>query len=254
MTETAREFGSVFFPAASSYEKDGTFMNGDRHIQRVRAAIPLQGDSKPDWQPFCDVAKAMGKSVALDYASAEEIWNEIRKVWPGGAGIAYARLDQRSLQWPCPSEEHPGTQIVHKDQFAHGQKARFRCIEYEPTEETTDEDYPILLVTGRALYHFNAGTMTMRTPNARLRPNDTLDLHPEDASALGLSDGQFAVIKSRRGQIKLAVRITDQVAKGQAFSTFHSAEPLINLLTSDVRDKQTLAPEYKVTAVRVAPA
>lgn len=254
MTETAREFGSVFFPAASSYEKDGTFMNGDRHIQRVRAAIPLQGDSKPDWQPFCDVAKAMGKSVALDYASAEEIWNEIRKVWPGGAGIAYARLDQRSLQWPCPSEEHPGTQIVHKDQFAHGQKARFRCIEYEPTEETTDEDYPILLVTGRTLYQFNAGTMTMRTPNARLRPNDTLDLHPEDASALGLSDGQFAVIKSRRGQIKLAVRITDQVAKGQAFSTFHSAEPLINLLTSDVRDKQTLAPEYKVTAVRVAPA
>jgi formate dehydrogenase major subunit len=151
-------------------------VNAERRIQRVRKAIEPGGASRPDWEIICDVARAMGRSESFHFKSAEEIWNEIRSVWKAGAGISYERLEREGLQWPCPSENHPGTQVLHADTFPNGRRAGFRQIEYRPTGETADEEYPFTLITGRTLYQFNAGTMTSRTGNNLLRPHDFLDV------------------------------------------------------------------------------
>ncbi len=137
LNEIARERGSVFFPAASSFERDGTFMNSERRIQRVRKAIEPPGEAKADWEIICEVARAMGKGDAFNFHSPEEIWDEIRSVWKVGRGITYARLENGGLQWPCPSENHPGTTILHQDSFAHAARAPLRRIEFAPTGEIT---------------------------------------------------------------------------------------------------------------------
>ena len=152
LNETARQFGSVFLPAASSFERDGTFMNAERRIQRIRKAIEPVGQSKPDWEIICALAKAMGKSQLFNYNSAEEIWDEIRTVWPAGSGISYVRLDDGGLQWPCPGEDHPGTEVMHAESFPIGKTAALRRIPYRATKEVTSEEFPFLLITGRTLY------------------------------------------------------------------------------------------------------
>ena len=152
LNETARQFGSVFLPAASSFERDGTFMNAERRIQRIRKAIEPVGQSKPDWEIICALAKAMGKSQLFNYNSAEEIWDEIRTVWPAGSGISYVRLADAGLQWPCPGEDHPGTEVMHAESFPIGKTAALRRIPYRATKEVTSEEFPFLLITGRTLY------------------------------------------------------------------------------------------------------
>ena len=190
LNETAREVGTVFLPACSSFEHDGTFMNSERRIQRVRTAVEPRGESKPDWEIMCLVAQAMGKGDLFPYHSAADVWEEIRNVWPAAAGITYDRLDDVGLQWPCPTEDHPGTDILHRDTFAKGRKrAALRPIPFRPTSEATDEEFPFVLTTGRGLYQFNAGTMTMRTPNSVLRPTDLLEISGDDARRLGIDDG-----------------------------------------------------------------
>jgi formate dehydrogenase major subunit len=251
LNETAREFGSVFLPAASSFEKDGTFMNAERRIQRVRKAIEPVGASRPDWEIICDIAHAMGRGEPFHFNSAEEIWNEIRSVWKAGAGISYERLEREGLQWPCPSEDHPGTQLLHADTFPGGKRAGLRQIEYRPTEETIDEDYPFTLITGRTLYQFNAGTMTSRTANNLLRPHDFLDVSAEDATRLGLSEGADVRICSRYGEAILPIKIGNSVRTGELFATFHTPEVFLNNVTSPRRDSDVSTPEYKVTAVRL---
>jgi len=251
LNETARQFGSVFLPAASSFERDGTFMNAERRIQRIRKTIEPMGQSKPDWEIICALAKAMGKSQFFNYNSAEEIWNEIRAVWPGGRGITYQRLDEAGLQWPCPDEKHPGTEVLHAESFPIGKKAALRRIPYRPTTEVTTEEFPFVLITGRTLYQFNAGTMTMRTPNVELRATDLLDISKEDADRLQLQDGERVRVRSRYGEATLPVRITSSVKTGELFATFHTAEVLLNRLTSGHRDRYVKTPEYKVTAVRI---
>ena len=149
LTETARAFAHVILPACSSFEKDGTFMNAERRIQRVRKVVAPVGHSRPDWEIICAVARAMGKGEAFAFTTPEAIWNEVRAVWKGGHGISYARIEREGLQWPCPSEDHPGTDILHRDGFAGGARARLRSIEFRPTEETTTPEYPFLLTTGR---------------------------------------------------------------------------------------------------------
>ncbi|WP_417622485.1 formate dehydrogenase subunit alpha [Parasphingorhabdus sp.] len=250
-TETSRRFGDIFLPAASSFEKDGTFMNAERRIQSVRKLVDPPGTARADWQIISDLAAQMGAGEAFAYASPEAIWDEIRQVWPAAAGITYQRLDDHGLQWPCPHEDHPGTTILHEEAFPHGPKARLRPMHFRPTPEETDTDYPIMLSTGRNLFQFNVGTMTRRSSILQLRPTDTLDMAAADASARGLTEGSFARVQSRYGKSRLRVHISEQIAPGRAFTTFHDPSRHVNRLTGPHRDRMVGAPEYKVTAVRI---
>ncbi|WP_147652642.1 formate dehydrogenase subunit alpha [Vulcaniibacterium gelatinicum] len=253
LNETARAFGHVFLPAVSSFEKDGTFMNSERRVQRVRRALAPRGQALDDATILCRLAAALGHGAQFAYAGPEAVWDEIRAVWPAVAGIGYARLERQGVQWPCPDADHPGTVVLHGERFAHGVRTRLERIEYRPSEERTDADYPFLLTTGRSLYQFNVGTMTGRTPQQALRPTDTLDMHPYDAGQLGLRDGMPVRVESRHGEALLPLRVTDTVTPGQLFATFHDPERALNRVTGPARDALTAAPEYKVTAVRVSP-
>lgn len=251
MNETAREFANVFFPAVSSFEKDGTFMNAERRVQRVRKTIEPRGSSRSDLEIICEVARAMGHGKSFEFRSAKEVWNEIRSVWPNAAGITYERIESGGLQWNCPDEEHPGTQILHTDAFANGPRASLKRIRYRPTPETATEEFPFILNTGRNLYQFNAGTMTGRTANSEMLWTDFLCIHPDDALKLSITNGETVRIRSRYGQTELPAVITSQVSKGELFATFHSAKVFLNKVTSPVRDRFVQSPEYKVTAVAI---
>ena len=251
LNETARQFAHVFLPAASSFERDGTFMNAERRIQRIRKVIDPPGMAQPDWQIICAIASAMGKGPFFDHDSPEEIWEEIRSLWPDGSGITYKRLEDGGVQWPCPDKDHPGTDVMHSVSFPVGGKAALRRIPYRPTEEQVNEQFPLLLITGRTLYQFNAGTMTMRTPNVELRPADVLEISAWDAAQFKLKTGQCVRISSRYGEAILPVEISPAVRKGELFATFHTAEVFLNRVTSSHRDRFVKTPEYKITAVRI---
>ncbi|WP_024301884.1 formate dehydrogenase subunit alpha [Pseudogulbenkiania sp. MAI-1] len=251
LNETAKAFGSVFLPAASFLERDGTFMNSDRRVQRIRQVVPPPAEARPDWWIIQQLAARLGRAEGFAFDGPEAIWDEVRALWPDGTGLSYRRLERESLHWPCPDERHPGTPVLHQSRFAIGKRAMLATIPYLPTPEQTDENYPLLLSTGRSLYHFNAGTLSSRTPNAALRPSDTLDMAPADATRLGLIDGEPVRVRSRYGAVVLPLRITDRVPPGQLFATFHRADLMVNRLTSSVRDSKVQTPEYKVTAVRV---
>jgi formate dehydrogenase major subunit len=251
LNETAREIGSVFLPAASPFEKDGTFMNGERRIQRVRRLLDPPEGVKTDWEIICLIAHAMGRGELFEFSSAKEIWDEVRAVWNKGSGIAYDRIEQEGLQWPCLSEDDPGKQVLHTAEFALGARATFRNIEFVPTVETTDEEYPFLLNTGRSLYQFNAGTMTQRTANTVLYPEDVLEICPNDANRLKIAPGQRVRLRSRWGQTELSIRISESVKPGEVFATFHTPQAALNQVTGPYRDRQVHTPEYKVTAVRI---
>jgi formate dehydrogenase major subunit len=252
MTETAKAFGSVFLPAASPFEKDGTYMNGERRIQRVRTCLPPRGESRPDWQILCDLGRRLGHADRFRFSSAADVWNEIRTVWPDAQGITYERLDlEGGLQWPCPSLDHPGTAVLHVDAFAHGGRAALKRIPYQPTRELAAPEYPLLLTTGRTLTQFNAGTMTGRTRNQLLRPTDLLDVSTVDAAAAGLHSGDIVTIRSRHGAATLPVRISADMKPGELFATFHDPAVFLNEVTGPERDRFTGTPAYKVTAVRL---
>jgi formate dehydrogenase major subunit len=254
--ETARAHATVFLPASSSFEKDGTFMNGERRVQRVRRAISPRGAAKSDWEIVCLVAAAMGHAHHFTYAGPSAIWDEVRAVWPPGAGLDWERLDGAGgLQWPCPTTDHPGTAFLHASEFGVGvgRAATLRPITYRATPEQTDADHPFVLVTGRALEQFNAGTMTGRSTTVRLRPTDLLEIAPGDAGRLGIADGDDVRVVSRYGSAVLPAEITPRVARGELFATFNDPRRAVNRLTGPHRDPHTHTPEYKVTAVRVEP-
>jgi formate dehydrogenase major subunit len=251
LNETARELAHVFLPVAASFEKDGTFMNGERRIQRVRRALDPPGGARTDWEIVCAVAQAMGRGEGFAFTSAEDIWDEVRRVWPAGRGITYARLEKGGLQWPCPDEAHPGTEVLHGETFAQGPRATLCCVEPGRSAETPSEEYPFLLVTGRDLYQFNAGTMTARTPNAILRPEDTLDISPQDCARLGLQRGERVRVQSRHGEVVLPVEVSGGLRPGELFTTFHGTGAFVNRVTGAGRDRTTHTPEYKRTAVRI---
>jgi len=254
LNETAKRFAHVFLPASSSFERDGTFMNAERRVQRVRKAIEPIGESKPDWVIIQEVAQAMGHRRGFEFESTAAIWEEVRKVWKPGAGMSYARLEQGGLQWPCPTEDHPGTTMLHGERFPVGERAALQRIDYVPSPEITSDDFPFLMNSGRTLYQFNAGTMTERTKNHLLRATDTLDMHPDDAARLGLAEGQRVRVVSHYGSAELPLRLDRAVRRGEVFATFHSKEVFLNRVTSRVRDRLTGAPEFKLTAVRIEPA
>jgi len=170
LNETARQHADVFLPAASSFEKDGTFMNAERRVQRVRAAIDARGQARPDWKIICDVAAAMGHTSSFAFHTAREIWDEIRSVWPAGAGISYDRLEHAGLQWPCPSEDHPGPERMHASSFAHDKRARLHLADYEPSPERCDATYPMILATRPQPYPFHAGPMPPSPAHNVLHP------------------------------------------------------------------------------------
>ena len=238
-------------PVASVFEKDGSFMNAERRVQRVRRSLPPMGEAKPDWQILCELAAAMGQGEHFAYADAESIWDEVRTVWPDGAGMSYARLDRGGLQWPCRDEADPGQALLHAERFAGGPTATLRRVDYRPSAERTDAEFPFLLTTGRHLHQFNAGTMSRRGPLSLLRPTDTLDMHPADAGRLALADGERVQLRSRHGWAELPLRISEQVQPGQLFASFHDPAVGLNQITSPERDGIVQAPEYKLTAVQV---
>jgi formate dehydrogenase major subunit len=250
LNETAR-FASVFLPACSSFERDGTFMNAERRIQQVRKAIAPVGESKSDWEIICAIAGVMGRREFFNYGSAEEIWNEVRSVWPAGRGISYERLEKQGIQWPCLDENDPGTNVLHTETFALGKTTPLRRIPFRPTKEIVTDEFPFLLNTGRTLYQFNAGTMTRRTPNLELLPTDYLDISPEDAGRLQLTTGEQVRIRSRYGKVIMPIRISSTVRPGELFATFHDAETFLNRVTGPHRDRYVKTPEYKVTAVSI---
>jgi len=249
-SETAR-FAHLVLPSAGVFEQEGTFTNGERRIQLVRPAVPPPGEARADWEVIRDVANAMGARWA--YQGSSEIMDEIARVAPHlFGGVSYPRLEPDGLQWPCPSPEHPGTSTVHREGFLRG-KGRLVGIDFVPSPEHAQDGYPFLLITGRALEHYNVGTMTRRTPNRELLSADFLEVHPADAERLGIRDGQGVEIRSRWGRTKARARITDRVSPGTLFLTFHFPETHTNLLTSPYSDPRSKCPEYKITAVAITP-
>jgi formate dehydrogenase major subunit len=251
LTETARQFGSVFLPACSSFEKDGTFMNAERRVQRVRQVLPVAGSSKSDWEIICSLAKTMDHPQGFTFSSAEDIWNEVRQACEGARGMSYPRLDRAGLQWPCPNEKHPGTPILHVENWSAGSRAPLLCVDYIPTPERTTPKYPFVLNTGRTLYAFNAATMTGRCRTRELRPSDLLEMSPQDANAADLRDGDRVRLVSRYGAAELPVHVNADVRAGELFATFHDSNVLLNAVTGPQADHITGTPEYKVTAARV---
>ena len=253
LTETARACATVFLPACSSFEKDGTFMNAERRVQRVRAAIRPLGASKPDWQIVSEFARAMG-APGFAFATAEDIWNELRTLSAGARGMTYPRLDVRGLQWPCTSEDHLGTPILHTERFGCGSRAALRMVAHQQTAETTTADYPLCLITGRSLYQFNAGTMTGRTRNNELRAADLLVISPQDAERAHILERDPVRVTSRYGSVTLPAHIDPAIQPGQLFATFQRPDVLVNVVTGRGRDAITGTPEYKITAVRLESA
>ncbi|MHC4403446.1 MAG: formate dehydrogenase subunit alpha [Planctomycetota bacterium] len=251
LTETAR-LAHVVLPAASFAEKDGTFTNTERRVQRVRKAVPPPGEAKTDSWITCQIARRMG-AKGFDFSGPAEIMREIASVSPAYHGITYERIDDVGLQWPCPSEDHPGTRFLHSEKFATPDgKGKFIPLEYKPPAEEEDEQYPLILTTDRSLYHFHTGSMTRRVAGLdQLNSEELLKIHPEDASRLGIADGEMVEIRSRRGSVTVKAHVTDVCPRGVVSSTFHFAEAPINVVTNCAIDPVAKIPETKVCAVRV---
>jgi formate dehydrogenase alpha subunit len=250
LSETAA-LADVVLPAASFLEKDGTFTNFDRRVQRVRPALPPPGEAKPDFDIINAVAGALGADLGCP--SPADAYDEMASLTPTFAGISHRRLDREGpIAWPCSSADGPGERRLYEDSFATATgRAQLASIPYRPSGEQPSEDFPLLLVTGRRLEHYNAGTMTRRTGNLELVPEELLELNPADARELGVRDGDPVNVASPRGEIEVTADVTDRVSPGQAFMAFHFPEAAANLLTSQHADEATTCPEYKVTAVRV---
>ena len=251
LSETA-QFADVVLPAATFAEKDGTFTNTERRVQRVRRAFLAPGEALADWEILCRVATAMG--YPMHYEHPSQVMEEIASLMPIYGGISYDRIEDEGLQWPCPDRDHPGTPYLHAGSFNRG-LGKFRPTPFRDAVELPDEDYPFLLTTGRILQQYHTGTMTRRSEGLEmLSHGPAVEVHPADAEELGLGDGQMATVASRRGQVTVAVRVTERSRKGTVFMSFHFREAAANVLTNDALDPVAKIPEFKVCAVKIEPA
>jgi len=251
LTETA-QLADVVLPSACFAEKDGTFSNTERRVQRIRKAVEAPGEAKADWQIISELGTKM--NYTMDYSSAEEIMDEINGMTPSYAGITYERIEEKGLQWPCPNTEHPGTKYLHKDKFSRG-LGLFSAIDYRPSEELPDEKYPFILTTGRVLYHFHTATMTRRSEGlVEKYPESLAEINPTDAEKLGIREGDLVTVTSRRGSLKVKASVVETPPEGTIFMNFHFSEAAVNLLTNPALDPVGKIPEYKVCAVKIEAA
>lgn len=249
LTETA-QLAHVVLPAASFAEKDGTFTNTERRVQRIRKAVEPVGNSKPDWWIICEIAKRMG-AYGFDFSHPSEVMDEIARLTPSYGGINYERLENGGLQWPCPTTDHPGTPILHVGRFVRG-LGLFTPLEYKPPAELPDKDYPFILTTGRSPFHYHTGTMTRRVRGLNvIDPEAAVEINPEDARALNLADGEKVKVVSRRGEVVVKAKVTEKVPPKVVYMTFHFAESPVNILTNTAFDPVARIPEFKVSAVRI---
>ncbi|MBW2138761.1 MAG: formate dehydrogenase subunit alpha [Deltaproteobacteria bacterium] len=248
MTESSR-LAHVVLPGVSFAEKDGTFTNTERKVKRVRKALEPIGDSRQDWEIICDLAKRM--DYKMTYASPSQIMEEIAEVTPIYGGIHYDRIEEDGLCWPCPDRNHPGTPYLHKDQFSRG-CGLFHAVEYLPPGELPDDEYPYMLTTGRIYVHYHTGTMSRRSPSLNREVEEAyVEINPERAKELGISQGERIKIASRRGEIEIKADLSDRVEGDTIFIPFHFAESAANALTNPALDPIAKIPEYKVCAVRI---
>jgi formate dehydrogenase major subunit len=250
LNETAK-FAHVFLPGTSFLEKDGTFTNAERRINRVRSVMaPLPGLA--EWQVTQMLAQALG--YPMRYESASEILDEIAALTPTFARVSFELLDRvGSVQWPCNDAAPEGTPVMHEQAFVRG-KGLFVLTEYQPTEERANRRFPLLLTTGRTLTQYNVGAQTRRTENLAWLDEDRLEIHPADAELRGIRSGDWVAVASRMGEITLPALVTDRVAPGVVYTTFHHPQTGTNVVTTELSDWATNCPEYKVTAVEVGPA
>lgn len=251
LSETAK-LADVVLPAVSFAEKDGTFTNTERRVQRIRKAIEPIGQAKPDWLIITELATRMGYPMA--YESPKQIMEEIARLTPSYGGMSYDRLEGGGLQWPCPTQDHPGTRFLHEGKFTRG-LGKFTPVEYIPPAELPDKDYPLVLTTGRVLYHFHTGTMTRRVKGLNeIYPEGLVEINPDDAEKLQVLDGSVVKVTSRRGSVTTKASITERVPAGTVFMTFHFREAAANVLTNPALDPVAKIPELKVCAVKVEKA
>ena len=248
LSETA-ELAHVVLPAACFAEKEGTFSNTERRVQRVRKAVDAPGQAKPDWEIIAELSTQMG--YPMKYATPEDIMKEINQLTPSYAGITYERLENEGIQWPCPNTDHPGTKYLHKDRFSRG-LGLFHAIDYIPPAEVPDAQFPFVMTTGRVLYQYHTGTMSRLSKGITERcPESLVEINPADAEKLKIKDGQMVKVTSRRGSVQAKSKITERSAKGIIFMNFHFREAAVNLLTNPALDPICKIPEYKVCAVKV---
>ena len=250
MSETAK-LADVVLPAAGFASDDGTFTNTERRIQRVRKAVPAPGEAKPDWEIGCMIACKMGVK-GFDYSHPSQIWAEMASLSPSMSGISYERLEEEmSLQWPCTSSTHPGTCILHTENFTRG-KGKFIPLSYRPSAEVTDTEYPLILTNERSIYHYHTGTMTRKVPGLnRLRNEELVEINPFNAESLGIRDGDWVTVTSRRGTVDSKAKVTTDSPPGVVCMTFHFSESPTNALTNSACDPISQTPEYKVCAVNI---
>ncbi|SNS09927.1 formate dehydrogenase (NADP) alpha subunit [Anaerovirgula multivorans] len=248
LTETA-ELADVVFPAAAFAEKDGTFANTERRIQRVRKAINPPGEAKADWEIFTELMNRLGYEA--NYSSAEDIFNEIRTVTPQYAGITYNRIEKEGIQWPCPTEDHPGTKFLHVGKPARG-AGLFVPVEFEESPELSSDEYPLVMTTGRVLYQYHTTTMTAKTDGInQMAPGHYIEMNSKLATAKGIQDGDMVKVTSRRGSITTKAIVTDIVDENVVFIPFHWTEGANVLTNGEVLDKYCKIPGLKVTGVKV---
>jgi len=249
LTETAA-LAHIVLAAASFAEKDGTFTNTERRVQRIRQAIAPIGNSRPDWWITAQLARRMG-GKGFDYNSPTDIMAEINHLTTSYGGITWDRLEKEGLQWPCPTPQHPGTPILHTEKFTRG-KGKFIPVTYQPPAETPDKDYPLILTTGRSLYQYHTGTMTRKVAGLNLlKREEEVEINPADAARLNINDGDMVRVTSRRGEVTARARVTAVSPEGVVFMTFHFAESPANMLTNTAFDPVSRIPELKACAVRV---
>jgi formate dehydrogenase major subunit/formate dehydrogenase alpha subunit len=254
LNDMTERLADVVFPASSFAEKDGTFTNTERRVNRVRKAVPCPGEAREDWQIVVDMAKALGGSWP-EYRTAEDAWNEFADLSPLWTGLRYDRIEEVGLQWPCTDLDHPGTPFLHAPSPSRPSgKGKFYPVEYQPPIEQPDSEYPFVLSTGRTLYHYNSATMTMREEGVVQKQEDPfVEMHPDDAVALGIEDGDWVRLVSRRGELEARATVGERVYPGLVWMALHFAQAKVNWLTHDVGDPLIGTPEYKTSAVRIEP-
>lgn len=248
LTESG-QYADVVFPSHCFAEKDGTFTNTERRVQRLRKAVDAPTGTKNDWGIICEISTAMDYPMAYD--SAERIFDEIASLTPIYGGISFDRIEAVGLQWPCPDKNHPGTRYLHKDRFARG-KGKFHAVEFKPPAEVPSDEYPFVLSTGRQLYQFHTGTMTRKSSTInQVSPTGYVEIHPEDAEKLEIAEGDNVEVATRRGRVTTLAKVTDNIQRGWLFMPFHFCEGPANMLTIDALDPIAKIPEYKVCAVKI---